>query len=93
MQLEELRKLLIEQQETIRLLTVKLAAPANDNRTTLGSVVGARSETTGTTISAEPQTPTVEDRLKKVEGRISEIGAIKFSGDIRLRSESFFGYP
>ncbi|MEP6636261.1 MAG: putative porin, partial [Acidobacteriota bacterium] len=25
------------------------------------------------------------------EGRVSEIGAIKFSGDIRLRSESFFG--
>jgi hypothetical protein len=43
---------------------------------------------------AEPkpvQTPAIEDRLKKVESRISEIGAIKFSGDIRLRAESFFG--
>src|SRR6185295_4526662 len=42
-------------------------------------------------VSTSPQTPTVEDRLKKVETRVSEIGAIKFSGDIRLRSESFFG--
>jgi hypothetical protein len=37
------------------------------------------------------QTPAIEDRLKKVESRVSELGAIKFSGDIRLRSESFFG--
>src|SRR6266498_4150600 len=40
----------------------------------------------------QPAQPSaVEDRLKKVEARVAEIGAIKFSGDIRLRAESFFG--
>src|SRR6185295_2473390 len=43
--------------------------------------------------SAAPseQPSAIEDRLKKVETRVAEIGAIKFSGDIRLRAESFFG--
>src|SRR6185369_15555606 len=42
--------------------------------------------------AAPPEQPSaIEDRLKKVETRVAEIGAIKFSGDIRLRSESFFG--
>ena len=38
----------------------------------------------------DPQSP-AEDRLKKVEARVAEIGPVKFSGDIRLRSESIFG--
>src|SRR5258705_1332802 len=40
-------------------------------------------------VSSKPAS--IEDRLKKVETRVSEIGAIKFSGDIRLRAESIFG--
>src|SRR5258705_7480558 len=40
-------------------------------------------------VSSKPAS--IEDRLKKVETRVSEIGAIKVSGDIRLRSESIFG--
>ena len=36
-------------------------------------------------------TVSVEDRLKKIEARVADIGPVKFSGDIRLRSESFFG--
>ena len=52
---------------------------------------------TGTTairvepISDGPQTPSVEDRLKKVESSVSQLGNIKFSGDIRFRSESILG--
>ncbi|MGI8733588.1 MAG: putative porin [Pyrinomonadaceae bacterium] len=92
-QLEALRKLMIEQQETIKLLTGKLAGLASvDPREGLAGNAAAGADTGSTRITAAaPQTPSVEDRLKKVEGRISEIGAIKFSGDIRLRSESFFG--
>jgi uncharacterized coiled-coil protein SlyX len=90
-QLEELRKLLVEQQETIRLLTAKLKTPADANQASLVSEVATNSVTTGANISAEPQTPSVEDRLKKVEGRLSDLGKIQFSGDLRLRSESFFG--
>ena len=90
-QLEQLQQLLVEQQETIKQLTAKLTGPiAAAPRDTLATSSGATAESPGIR-STEPQTPTVEDRLKKVEGRISELGGIKFSGDIRVRSESFFG--
>ena len=91
-QLEELRKLMLEQQETIKVLTGKLAgATGAPSREEVSGVVNAAPAPGGSTIAAMPQIPSVEDRLKKVEGHISELGAIKFSGDIRLRSESFFG--
>ncbi len=79
--LDRLQQTIAEQQETIRLLGAKLNggdAPATGSAQT----------------SVAPQTaksPTVDDRLKNVEARVSELGAIKFSGDIRLRSESIFG--
>jgi uncharacterized coiled-coil protein SlyX len=82
--LNQLQQTIAEQQETIRLLASKLN-------------VGERSISSAATVSGEPgpQTsaaqPAIEDRLKKVETRVAEIGAIKFSGDLRLRSESFFG--
>ncbi len=48
-------------------------------------------EAAGPRIIADPQSTPIDDRLKKVEARVAEIGPVKFSGDIRLRSESFFG--
>jgi hypothetical protein len=81
--LDQLQQTIAEQQETIRLLANKInAAPT------------ASLEVAAVSAQAAPksvQPATVEDRLKKVEGRVAEIGAIKFSGDIRLRAESFFG--
>jgi len=84
--LDQLQQNIAEQQETIRLLAGKVnsqstAATTMDATATAREVVGPTAE----------QIPSVEDRLKKVETRVSEIGAIKFSGDIRLRAESFFG--
>ncbi len=79
--LDRLQQTMAEQQETIRLLTAKLNS-------------GEVPATSTAQASVAPQTvksPTVDDRLKTVESRISELSAIKFSGDIRLRSESFFG--
>jgi hypothetical protein len=83
MRLNELQQTVEQQQETIRLLALQLNP-------------GASSTTTTTTVRVEPgpddpQATSVEDRLKKVESSISQLGAIKFSGDIRLRSESIFG--
>ncbi len=80
--LEQLQKTVEAQQETIRLLALQLSR--------------ADSSTVTPTIRVEPisdgaQTPSVEDRLKKVESGVSQLGNIKFSGDIRLRSESIFG--
>ena len=90
-QLEELRKLIVEQQETIKLLSARLDPASNATRQTIATNAPLASENTGPSTAATPQTLSVDDRLKKMEGRISELGAIKFSGDIRLRSESFFG--
>jgi len=80
--LEQLQKIVEQQQETIRLLALQLNPAAPSIVTT-----AARVEP----ISDAPQVPSVEDRLKKVEGSVSQLGNIKFSGDIRLRSESIFG--
>ncbi len=82
--LDQLQQTVAEQQETIRLLVSKMTGqPATP--TTAAMRIETETET-GT-----QQTPTVEDRLKRVEGRVAEIGAIKISGDVRLRSESGFG--
>jgi hypothetical protein len=49
-------------------------------------------EARSVTVIAQAQpTPQLDDRLKKVEARVTDIGPVKFSGDIRLRSESLFG--
>lgn len=101
-QLDELKKLLVEQQETIRLLAGKLTdtAPAAGRtelalapkRTSLMETGTKESLTTEKPdIATVQQSSATDDRLKKIESRISEIGSIKFSGDIRLRAESFFG--
>jgi putative porin len=91
-QLDEMRKLLVEQQETIKFLAGKItgnrSAPAREEATVADK---EDSETAGTRIVADPQASPIEDRLKKVEARVAEIGPVRFSGDIRLRSESFFG--
>lgn len=86
--LNQLQQTISEQQETIRLLVGKAnGEPASTaTSTAIISAVAAPIEA-----AVSPQAASVEDRLKKVETRVSEIGAIKFSGDIRLRSESFFG--
>lgn len=84
--LDRLQQTIAQQQETIRLLISKTNShPLSP--TTADTTAGVRVEPGAT--SAQPQA--IEDRLKKVEARVSEIGAIKFSGDIRLRAESFFG--
>ena len=105
-QLDELKKIMVEQQETIRMLAGKLsdgsislrrdATIAEDRRSDLPvnaikTSNEAKDSPTGNVITAEQQTTAAEDRLKKIESRISEIGSIRFSGDIRLRGESFFG--
>ncbi|HBB89158.1 MAG TPA: hypothetical protein DC047_16250 [Blastocatellia bacterium] len=83
--LDRLQQTISEQQETIRLLAAKVnssEAPLSTSATATGQA-GVAQQTV--------KTPTVDDRLKTVESRLSELSAIKFSGDIRLRSESIFG--
>jgi hypothetical protein len=90
-QLDELRKLLVEQQATINSLAGKStsAGTASTGQAVTGAPAGPA--TGGAPVKAVSQTSQVEERLKKVESRMSELGGLKFSGDIRLRAESFFG--
>jgi len=88
-QLDELRKLLLEQQTTIKLLTGKLSASDSASAsTTVAALASSAKEVSGKPGS---QAPPLEERLKKVESRVTELGGVKISGDIRLRAESFFG--
>ena len=84
--LNQMQQTISEQQETIRLLLGRANGQPESTAATMNSTTAIAGETQNTS-----QPPSVEDRLKKVETRVSEIGAIKFSGDIRLRSESIFG--
>ena len=80
--LDQLQQTIVAQQETIRLLASKLNSGETSTQPLAVDV----------SVQSKPvQSPAIEDRLKKVEARVSEIGAIKFSGDLRLRSESIFG--
>ncbi|MBA3571348.1 MAG: putative porin [Pyrinomonadaceae bacterium] len=90
-QLDEMRKLLVEQQETINLLAGKLAGIGPATREEAVVAGKEHLEAAGTRIVADPQSSPSDDRLEKVEARVAEIGSVRFSGDIRLRSESFFG--
>jgi hypothetical protein len=84
--LNQMQQTISEQQETIRLLLGRANRQPELTVATLNSTTAIAGDAQNTS-----QPPSVEDRLKKVETRVSEIGAIKFSGDIRLRSESIFG--
>jgi hypothetical protein len=81
--LNQLQQTVEQQQETIRLLAQQVTPAAS-----------SVSSATAMRVEPEPvpqQTPSVDDRLKKVESAVSAFGNIRFSGDIRLRSESIFG--
>ena len=85
--LDQLQKTLLEQQQTIQALLEKLSGQP------LSTAVSAKEaeEPVATPITAEPQqTPTVEQRLTKLEGQALKIGPIRFSGDFRVRYDGIF---
>ena len=85
--LDQLQKTLLEQQQTIQALLEKLSGSAQPTAT----AVSAKETETPVTISPEPQqTPTVEQRLTKLEGQALKIGPVKFSGDFRVRFDGIF---
>lgn len=90
-QIGELRKLLVEQQEMIKLLAGKFTGAPGSAVEEQSITARANPGTGETQVKANPQPASSEDRLKKIEARVADIGPVKFSGDIRLRSETFFG--
>jgi hypothetical protein len=85
--LDQLQKTLTEQQATIQALLEKLNA-----QPTVAAVKEAIKEPGPPAVAttAEPQTPTVEQRLAKVEGQVLKVGPVRLSGDFRLRFDGTF---
>lgn len=83
--LDQLQKTLMEQQATIQALLEKLNAQPN---TAVAAVKEPEKPTAAPPV--EPQTPSVEQRLAKVEGQVLKIGPVRFSGDFRLRFDGTF---
>jgi len=80
--LVEMRAIIAEQQRVIETLS---ARAANGDQKISGQSGAASAQASST-----PQTPTLEDRVKKVEGRMLAIGGLRFSGDFRLRFDGIF---
>src|ERR1044072_3465180 len=85
--LDQWQKTLSEQQATIQALLEKLNA-----QPTVAAVKESvkEPEPAAAAAPAEPQTPTVEQRLAKVEGQVLKIGPVRLSGDFRLRFDGAF---
>jgi uncharacterized coiled-coil protein SlyX len=90
--LDQLQKTLTEQQLTIQALLEKLSG-----QTSSPAIAAKENETaspvTEETAPAEPQAPTVEQRLDKVEGQVTKIGPVRLSGDFRIRFDGTFRRP
>lgn len=80
--LDQLQKTIAEQQQAIQALLEKLSAHP--------VATMAKAVETSSLPAAEPQAPTVEQRLAKVEGDIKKAGPIRLSGDFRLRFDGIF---
>ena len=91
LKLDQLQKALMDQQATIQALLDKLST-----QTTTAGTTAKAAETPATLTArsdaapAVPQTPTVEQRLAKVEGQVLKIGPVRFSGDFRLRFDGIY---
>jgi hypothetical protein len=78
--LDQLQKTLEEQQLTIKALLEKLSGETNPPAAAAVPVTGEQQQAT----------PTVEQRLAKVEGQVTKIGPLRVSGDLRLRFDGIF---
>jgi len=90
--LDQLQKTLDEQQATIRALLDKLSThPTETEQVRKGGLPPLTGNSEATiTVTPEPQTPTVEQRVAKLEGQALKIGPIRFSGDFRLRFDGIY---
>ena len=81
--LDQLQKTIAEQQSAIQALLEKLSVK---------SVSSVETPPPPATVSAptQPEKPTVEQRVAKLENQALRIGPLKVSGDFRLRFDSIF---
>src|SRR3989475_10110659 len=82
--LAEMRAIIAEQECSIETLSARAAGSEQtvaDQKKVAAYV---------TSPSAQNQAPTLEDRVKKIEGKVLAIGPFRFSGDFRLRFDGIF---
>ena len=89
--IDQLTALIAEQQ---RLINQLVAARGSTSGTNGGdsapvAVASATETTASTTAAPETQNPS-EDRIKKLEDRVTKFGPFRFSGDFRLRFDGTF---
>jgi hypothetical protein len=89
--IDQLTGLIAEQQ---RLINQLIAARPSNTTTTAGDsapivVTSATEPAVATTTDAAAQNPS-EDRIKKLEDRVTRFGPFRFSGDFRLRFDGTF---
>ncbi|HEY0347173.1 MAG TPA: putative porin [Pyrinomonadaceae bacterium] len=84
--LSEMRDLIADQRRVIESMSQHASAAARtDVNESINPVPGASSDA-----SSQSQTPPLEDRVKKLEGKVLAIGPFRFSGDFRLRFDGIF---
>lgn len=90
--LDQLQKTLLEQQQTIQALLERVSGQPLATAVSTKEVETPVSTTSPTpALSAEPQqSPTVEQRVAKLEGQALRIGPVRVSGDFRLRADGIF---
>lgn len=91
--LDELQTTINKQQAAIQGLLEKLSLAPSTTAATVASSSTPSAPPTATvpaSETAEPQPPQIEQRLAKVEGQVLRLGAIRLSGDFRLRFDGIF---
>jgi hypothetical protein len=89
--LELLQKTIEEQQQAIKTLMAKLSVDKTPIQNAKDGVIAADPAVpTATTSDGEPQTPSLEQRVAKVEGQVLKAGPFRLSGDFRLRMDATF---
>ena len=92
--LDQLQKTINDQQVAIQALLEKLSATNTPKPTAdLASASmpsNASAVEANSTTQVTPQTPTIEQRLAKVESQALKIGPVRLSGDFRLRADGIF---
>jgi hypothetical protein len=100
--LNQMLKLIEQQQRMIQLLDLRTVR-ANTEQSNpqaapdlASAAAGASDKSTGTgvrAVDAKNQQPSVEDRLTRVEERVTKIGPIRLGGDFRLRLDAILRAP
>jgi hypothetical protein len=87
--LTEMQAIIADQQRVIAALSAK----TEEAKSTGQKAVATVATVSGSSASApatQPQTPTLEDRVKNVESKVLAIGPFRLSGDFRLRFDGVF---